>query len=98
MSSPASAMEIVHAAARGAIAAMAMTGMRTVTKDLGLGFETGIAPVLGLRQAKRVRLAERIAFAADHLLYGLVLSEFRRRPQEAAGADRPPAGPGGELR
>lgn len=166
MSSPASAMEIVHAAARGGIAAMAMTGMRTVTKDLGIveqtppqailrqraagllrrmprsrrqtgielahwgygagegvtfallpeglrrrawagpayglalwaGFEAGIAPVLGLSQAKRARLAERIAFAADHLLYGLVLSEFRRRPQEAAGADRPAAGPGGELR
>jgi hypothetical protein len=97
MSSPASAM-IAHAAVRGPIAAMAMTGMRTVTKDLGIGFEAGIAPVLGLRQAKRVRLAERIAFAADHLLYGLVLSEFRRRPQEETGADRPPAGPGGELR
>jgi hypothetical protein len=44
-----------------------------------LGFELGIAPLLGLSQAKRLRLAERGALAADHLLYGLVLSE-RRRP------------------
>ena len=47
-----------------------------------LGFEMGIAPVLGLSQAKRVRLVDRLALAADHLLYGLVLSEGRRRPQD----------------
>jgi hypothetical protein len=142
--------EIGHAAVRGAIAAMAMTGMRVVTRNLELiretppeailrqrargllrsvprgrrrtaielahwsygagggitfallpdqvrrrawagpiyglvvwlGFELGIAPALGLAQAKRPRLTERLAFAADHLLYGLVLSEFRPRPQE----------------
>jgi hypothetical protein len=153
VSAPVSVGEVGHAAVRGAIAAMAMTGMRKVTKDLGIveqtppqailrqraagllrrvprgrrrtsielahwgygaaggiafallpdgvrrrpwagpayglvlwaGFELGIAPALGLTQAKRVRLAERIAFAADHLLYGLVLSEFRPRPQERAG-------------
>jgi hypothetical protein len=39
-----------------------------------LGFEAGIAPVLGLSQAKRVRAADRVALAADHLLYGLVLA------------------------
>ena len=39
-----------------------------------LGFELGIAPALGLTQAKRVRLVDRLALAADHLLYGLVLS------------------------
>jgi len=39
-----------------------------------LGFELGIAPVLGLSQAKRVRAVDRLALAADHLLFGLVLS------------------------
>jgi hypothetical protein len=43
-----------------------------------LGFELGIAPLLGLSQAKRVRLVDRLALAADHLLYGLVLSRTRR--------------------
>jgi hypothetical protein len=138
---------IAHAAARGAIAAMAMTGMRAFTVDAGLveqsppeaiskqkarglirrvprnrrrgtvelahwgfgavfgaafgalpdrvrlrpwagpvyglavwlGFELGIAPVLGLRQAKKLRAAERTALAVDHLLYGLILSERRRQ-------------------
>jgi len=147
---PARPAEIAHAAARGAIAAMAMTGMRALTVNLGivdetppeailekrgpgfirrlprrlrasvyelahwgygagggaafamlpaqlrrrawagpayglvvwLGFEAGIAPVLGLRHAKELRAAERLAFAGDHLLYGLVLSEMRRRPRE----------------
>jgi hypothetical protein len=141
--------EIVHAGVRGAIAAMAMTGMRRLTVNLGiveqpppemifkqkapgliamvpkdkrvaaielahwsyggaggavfgtlpeevrrrpwagplygllvwLGFEAGIAPVLGLRQPKKPMLAQRAALAVDHLLYGLVLSEIRRRPQ-----------------
>ena len=47
-----------------------------------LGFELGIAPALGLSQAGRRRPVERAALAADHLLYGLVLSEMRRRPRE----------------
>ena len=145
--------EIAHAAVRGAIAAMAMTGMRAFTVDLGivqqtppqamvrqrarglirrvprkrrraaielahwaygalggaafgmlprsvrqrrrwlgplyglllwLGFEAGLAAVLGLSQAGQLRAAERAALAADHLLYGLVLSEIRARPQEPA--------------
>jgi hypothetical protein len=42
-----------------------------------LGFEVGIAPVLGLRQAKRLRPVDRVALAADHLLYGLVLTATR---------------------
>jgi hypothetical protein len=42
-----------------------------------LGFELGIAPVLGLSQAKRVRPVDRLALAGDHLLYGLVLSATR---------------------
>jgi hypothetical protein len=142
--------KVLHAGLRGAIAAMAMTGMRAFTVDLGiveqsppeaifkqrarglirgvprnrrrsaielahwgygaaggaafgmlpesvrrrawsgplyglavwLGFEIGIAPLLGLKQARKLRLAERAALAADHLLYGLVLSETRRMPRE----------------
>lgn len=141
---------IAHGGLRGAIAAMAMTGMRTLTVDLGLveetpprailrqrarglyrlaprgrqrsvrelfhwgygagggaafaalpapirlrpwagpaygllvwlGFEVAIAPLLGLRQARRLRPVERFMFAVDHLLYGFVLSETRRRPSE----------------
>jgi hypothetical protein len=46
-----------------------------------LGFELGIAPLLGLSQAKRVRLVDRLALAADRVPYGLVLSDMRRRPQ-----------------
>jgi hypothetical protein len=42
-----------------------------------LGFELGVAPVLGRRQAKRIRPVDRLARAADHLLYGLVLSGTR---------------------
>jgi len=42
-----------------------------------LGFELGIAPVLGLSQAKQVRAVDRLALAADHLLYGLVLTATR---------------------
>jgi hypothetical protein len=46
-----------------------------------LGFEVGIAPALGLSQAKRVRLVDRLALAADHMLYGLVLSATRPSAQ-----------------
>jgi hypothetical protein len=142
--------EVAHAAGRGAVAAMAMTGMRTFTAGVGiveqappsailkqkargvlrlvprkkrraaielfhwsygagggaafallpdeirrrrwsgplyglaiwLSFELGIAPALGLRQTKRLRLLDRAGLAADHVLYGLVLSEMRARPQE----------------
>jgi len=141
--------EVLHAAGRGAVAAMAMSGMRSITVRLGiieqtppdaileqkakglirlvseerrpaavelvhwmygaaggaafamlpdsvrrrawsgpiyglglwLGFEAVIAPGLGLKQAGEVRAGERAALAADHLLYGLVLSELRRRPR-----------------
>jgi hypothetical protein len=52
----------------------------------GLGiwlvYELGIAPVLGLSHAKRPRVDEHLSFAADHLLYGLVLNELRERPQD----------------
>ena len=142
--------EIAHAAVRGAIAAMAMSGMRVLTLELGLlketppqglvrqrarwlirraprrhrralvelahwgygaaggvgfallpeavrqrrrwsgplygiviwlSFELGIAPLLGLREAREQRLVERAVLAADHLLYGLVLSEIRAHPR-----------------
>jgi hypothetical protein len=39
-----------------------------------LGFEAGIAPLLGLKGARQWRLAERAALAADHVLYGLVVA------------------------
>ena len=142
--------ELAHAGVRGAVAAMAMTGMRAFTQDMGFveqtppkalfkeraaglrrrvprtkrravvelahwgyggvggvgfgvlpddlrrqpwagpayglalwaGFELGIAPALGLTQAGKLRLVERVALAADHVLYGFVLSETRRRPRE----------------
>jgi hypothetical protein len=141
--------DVLHGAARGAVGAMAMTGMRVMTTKLGLleqtppqavsrqparglrallrraprrqrtalveaahwafgagggaafgalpravrrhrwagpvyglvvwlGFELGIAPALGLSQSRRLRLIDRLALAADHLLYGVVLSEPRR--------------------
>ena len=142
--------EVAHAGVRGAIAAMAMTGMRNFTVHVGivketppnailrreaggllkrvpedsrraaielahwsygaaggvafgllpddlrlrawagpiyglvvwLGFELGIAPLLGLPQAQKPRPVERAGLAADHLLYGFVLSETRARPRE----------------
>jgi hypothetical protein len=142
--------EVAHAGLRGAIAAMAMTGMRAFTVDMGLveqtppeavvkkrarglirqvprkrrraaievlhwgygavggaafrtlpdgirlkrwagptygflfwlGFELGIAPLLGLSQATKLRAAERAALATDHLLYGLILTETRPQPRE----------------
>lgn len=141
--------EIAHAALRGTIAAMAMTGMRVFTVSLGmverappqaifneraprlirwvprqrrrgvvelahwtygaaggavfgslpssirrrawagpiyglgvwLGFELLIAPALGLKHARELRLVERVALGIDHLLYGFVLSGLRRWPQ-----------------
>jgi hypothetical protein len=150
------ASEIAHGALRGAIAAMAMTGMRTFTVETGLveepppealfkqkahalirevprprrravvelahwaygagggaafaalpdglrrrawagpaygvvvwlGFELAIAPLLRLSQAKQLRAQERAALALDHLLYGLVLSEMRARPQEPDAVSR----------
>jgi hypothetical protein len=141
---------VAHAALRGGVAAMAMTGMRVLTVSLGLveepppqaifrqrargllklvprkrrraaielahwgygaaggavfgalpdrmrrqawagpvygllvwaSFEAALAPLLGLEQANKPRPLERVALAADHLLYGLVRSELRRRPRE----------------
>jgi len=143
---------VLHGASRGVVGAMAMTGMRVITTELGLveetppqaigrqparglrkllrraprrqrkglleaahwafgagagaafgalphavrrprwagpiyglvvwvGFELGIAPALGLSQSRRLRPIDRVALAADHLLYGVVISE-PRRPRE----------------
>ena len=47
-----------------------------------LGFEVGIAPILGLSQAKQVRAVDRLFLAADHLLYGAVLSTARRTTRD----------------
>jgi hypothetical protein len=45
---------------------------------LWIGFELGIAPLLGIsRRRKTGRRREALALAADHALYGLVLSEIR---------------------
>jgi hypothetical protein len=38
-------------------------------------FELGIAPLLDLPQARRVRVRDRLALAGDHLLYGFMLSD-----------------------
>ena len=148
---------VLHGAARGVVGAMAMTGMRVLTTELGLveetppeaigrqparglrnllrraprrqrrgvleaahwafgagagaafgamphtvrrlrwsgpmygllvwlGFELGIAPALGLSQSRRLRPIDRLALAADHLLYGVVISE-PRRPREVGQLD-----------
>ena len=47
-----------------------------------LGFDTLIAPALGLKQRRWPHGAERAVFIVDHLLFGLVLSELRSRPRE----------------
>ncbi len=44
-----------------------------------LGFELGLAPALGLSQAKRLRLVDSVALAAVLVLYGCVLAGMRRR-------------------
>lgn len=132
--------QVAHAAMRGAIASMAMTGMRVLTVSLGLvgqpppqqlsgggssgrrraavelahwavgaaggagygalpkawrerswtgplyglaiwtGFEA-TAPLLGLPHPEGGRLSQRLAIAADHVLYGFILDETRPAPQ-----------------
>jgi hypothetical protein len=47
-----------------------------------LGFAAGIAPVLGIHQSRRIRPQDRVALIADHLLYGFVLDQLRRQPQD----------------
>ena len=47
-----------------------------------LGFDTVVAPALGLKQRRWPHGAERGVFLVDHLLFGLILSELRARPRE----------------
>lgn len=47
---------------------------------LWIGFEAVIAPLLGLHEQHSLK--QRAVLMADHLLYGAVLSELRRRPQQ----------------
>ncbi len=42
-----------------------------------LTFELGIAPVLGVRSADRRTVVSRLALAADHVLYGVVVAGQR---------------------
>ncbi len=37
-------------------------------------FEAAVAPLLGLRRAREARPVERLAIAADHVLYGIVVA------------------------
>ena len=41
-------------------------------------FEAAVAPALGLRRSQEPRRQERLAIAADHVLYGAVLAGDRR--------------------
>ena len=47
-----------------------------------LGFDRGVAPLLGLTEAEWPKGRERAVFVADHVLFGLVLDETRARPRE----------------
>ena len=51
--------------------------------------EASVAPVLGLEQARRGRVKERLAFAAGHLLYGAILAGGRRWALPGTRAVRP---------
>lgn len=44
---------------------------------LWLGYETLLAPVLGIAGTRRRGVRERLAVGVDHFLYGLVVSEIR---------------------
>ena len=86
------AIELMHwgyGAAGGAVFAMMPEDLRLRRWSgpvygliVWLGFELVQAPLMGLDQAKKARPVERVALAVDHLLYGLVLTETRRRAQE----------------
>jgi hypothetical protein len=47
-----------------------------------IGFDAVVAPALGLTERGWPKGRERAVFVADHLLFGLVLSELRSRPRE----------------
>jgi len=47
-----------------------------------MGFDTVVAPALGLTERDWPKGRERMVFIADHLLFGFVLNEMRSRPRE----------------
>ena len=47
-----------------------------------MGFDAVVAPALGLTTRDWPKGRERAVFIADHVLFGLVLSELRARPRE----------------
>ncbi|TQM55557.1 hypothetical protein FHU43_0332 [Halopolyspora algeriensis] len=49
---------------------------------LWFGFQTVLARLLDLPQEGGRSVRERIALVLDHALYGAILSELRRRPQQ----------------
>jgi hypothetical protein len=53
-----------------------------------LGFEAGMAPALGLREARQSRPVEQLTVLADHLLYGWVLAALDRTGATPVGAGR----------
>lgn len=56
-----------------------------------LGFEMGIAPLLGLDQVKHRKVLWRTVIALDHVLYGVVVAG-RLAPEPAIDTDRAPGG------
>ncbi|MGH3664764.1 MAG: hypothetical protein ACRDU8_01510 [Egibacteraceae bacterium] len=81
-------VELAHwAYGAGAGAAFALLPRSVLRKDwagaaYGLAtwllFELSVAPVLGLDQATKIRPVERLMFAGDHVLYGVILAGDRR--------------------
>ncbi len=47
-----------------------------------MGFDAVVAPALGLTTRDWPKGRERAVFMADHVVFGLVLSELRARPRE----------------
>jgi uncharacterized membrane protein YagU involved in acid resistance len=45
-------------------------------------FDAVAAPAMGVDHAKDKPIGQRVALMADHLVYGLILSETRPRPRE----------------
>jgi hypothetical protein len=67
---------IARSGARGLLAAMAMTGMRTVTANLGLLEKSPPAAIVEQRAPRGIqrRLVHRAMLALDHSLYGVVVA------------------------
>lgn len=82
------AAETAHGALRGTVAAMAMTGMRSLTVSAGLVEEPPPRAILRQKSKGLFRITpRRFRRAAQELChwgygagYGFVLSELRRRP------------------